>query len=149
MASVYILFPLHACECGNCLSIDHLFLHFSSKRPVFLFCNFPRRMYWWPPVVSYYITFHVLSNSTHPFVASWRMVIRLQDAWIWQGSYYCHYFFPLQHWHYVPPYVQGTQLYRAMSLYATWVGSAYYLQNHALKNTLEPKTKRISHCVAI
>jgi hypothetical protein len=30
MASVYIVFPCHACECGNCLSTDHLFLHFSQ-----------------------------------------------------------------------------------------------------------------------
>jgi hypothetical protein len=76
VASVYIVFPCHARECGNCISNGHLFLHFSSNRTVMLFHIFSRRMCWHSvPVVSGYITFNMLSTSTQQmssFCGQWK-----------------------------------------------------------------------------
>jgi hypothetical protein len=61
MASVYTVFPCHACECASLLSSDSLFLHFSWNSRVMLFCIFSWRIYWHPvSIICGCITFNML-----------------------------------------------------------------------------------------
>lgn len=101
MASVYSAFPCIARECANLLSGDHLFLHFCWNILFMLFCMFSCQMYRCPfPVVCaciISICFPFQSIKCYSSVASERMVMALQNAWIWQGSMCCQHFLASQH----------------------------------------------------
>jgi hypothetical protein len=76
MASVYIVFPCHACECVILLSSGNKFLHFSWNNSVINLCIFSWKIYRHPiPVVSGCITFSMVSISTQQvssFCSQWK-----------------------------------------------------------------------------
>jgi hypothetical protein len=61
MASLYIVFSCHACECASLLFSDNLFLHFSCNSRVLLFRIFSWTIYWHPvSIICGCITFNML-----------------------------------------------------------------------------------------